>query len=194
MRSRFKSALTQLHYLLYEVRQPIGSKPWRWLTCWFGGSVGVIISYRVDRFFYLLVGRPWALLRILLFPLFSVLRLLSANHQIHYRADIGKGLRILHPALGVVVSGHARIGKSLILTGGNCIGGRRALKPGELVLGDNITLGANAIVLGPVRIGSRTTIGAGAVVVKDSEDDVVLAGVPAHVIGRSIELNPIYKS
>lgn len=176
-----KNAGSQLKNLIYEIKILVGNRRWRWLTCWWGGSAGVIMSYRIDRFFYLLLGQSWGVVRIFFFPLFLLFRLLSANHQIHYRADVGRGLRVLHPALGVVVSGHTVAGENLILTGGNCIGGRKHLNPGELRLGNNVSLGANAVVLGPLRLGNRVYIGAGAVVVKSFPDDVVLVGVPARV-------------
>jgi serine acetyltransferase len=88
-------------------------------------------------------------------------------------------LRILHQTLGVVVSKYTVAGEHLTLTSGNCIGVRRALRPGDIVLGDHVTLGANAVVLGPVRIGDRVRVGAGAVVVRDAEAGSVLVGVPA---------------
>lgn len=172
----------QLRYLGFELKLMVNNRWWRWITCWFGGSTGVIVSYRLDRFFFLLLGKAWPLLRILFFPLFLFLRLISANHQIHYQADIGKGLRVLHPPLGIVVSGNTIAGKNLILTGGNCIGGRESMVHGDLVLGDNVTLGANAVILGPVHIGNDVSIGAGAVVIDSTPDRVVLVGVPAKIV------------
>jgi serine O-acetyltransferase len=165
--------------MAYELRVMVNRCWWRWLTCWFGGAACLIVSYRLDRCGYLLAGSAWAVLRLLLLPLFLTLRLLSAKHEIHYHAEIGKGLRVLHPSLGVVVSAHTIAGEQLILTGGNCIGGRRPLRRGDLVLGNNVTLGANAVVLGPVRIGSRVVVGAGAVVIESCGDNTVLVGVPA---------------
>jgi serine O-acetyltransferase len=179
---RFKDAFQQIGYLFFELNLIVNRKYWRWLTCWFGSSAGIIVSYRLDRFFYLLLGNAWALVRVVFFPLFLVLRLLSAPHEIHYRAQIGKGLKILHGSLGTVVSGWAVIGNNLILTGGNCIGER---KSGELRLGDDVTLGANAVVLGPVRIGNRVQIAAGAVVAEDADDDEVLVGASAHHLRKS---------
>lgn len=181
---RFRSAGLQLACLGYELGLLVNHKWYRWFIIWFGGSAGVLISYRLDRFFFLLFGSAWAVGRVFLMPLWWLLRLLSANHQIHYRADIGKGLRILHPALGIVVSGYAVAGERLILTGGNCIGGRKSLQFGDLMIGDNVQLGANAVILGPVRVGSHTYIGAGAVVVHDTDGGVVLVGVPAKVLHR----------
>ena len=179
MTSRLSDAFQQWSYLFYDLGLIVNRRYWRWLTCWFGGSAGILVSYRLDRFFYLLLGEVWALVRILFFPLFLLLRLLSAPHEIHYRAQIGRGLKILHGSLGIVVSGHAVIGEGLTLTGGNCIGERR---PGILMLVNNVTLGANAVVLGPVKIGDGAQIGAGAVVVNDAKNDAVLVGVPAHPI------------
>jgi serine acetyltransferase len=101
------------------------------------------------------------------------------NCEIHYRAEIGRGLRILHPALGIVVSANAICGQNLILTGGNCIGGKPGAQAGHITIGDNVSFGANAVVLGPIRVGNNVSIGAGAVVVKDTQDNEVLVGVPA---------------
>jgi serine O-acetyltransferase len=115
---------------------------------------------------------------VVLSPILFLLRPSCAD--IHHGADIGKGLLISHPALGIVISQHAVIGERAILTGGNCIGIRRVLRAGEaVVIGDDVNLGANAVVLGPVRIGNRARIGAGAVVVTDVPDDTAVAGVPA---------------
>jgi serine O-acetyltransferase len=174
-----KEAFQQLNFLFYEICLIINHKHWRWLTCWFGGSAGIILSYRMDRFFYLLLGDAWTLGRLFFFPLFLILRLISAPHEIHYRSKIDRGLKILHGSLGVVISGNAVIGKDLTLTGGNCIGEK---EHGELHIGDHVTLGANAVILGPVRIGNNVQVGAGAVVVHDAADHSILVGVPARSI------------
>lgn len=170
----------QLAYLFYEVRLHVNFHWWRWFGCWFSSPVIAVCAYRLDRFFYLLLGgRIWALIRIFLSPLSLFLRPWLGRCEIHYRADIGKGLKILHPGLGIVVSGQAMIGEHLTLTGGNCIGGRSGMKVGDLVLGNKVSLGANAVILGPARIGNNVQIGAGAVVVKDANDNTTLVGVPA---------------
>jgi serine O-acetyltransferase len=184
MAGRISAALSQLSYLRRELAQMVNTRWWRWFTLWFNSGACVIVSYRLDRAGYLLIGGPWTVVRILLFPLFLLLRILSYAHEIHYRADVGPGLLILHPSLGVVVSGSAIVGKDLVLTGGNCIGARPGVRAGDLIIGDNVTLGANAVVLGPVRVGSNVTIGAGAVVIDDAGDNVVLGGVPARVLRR----------
>jgi serine O-acetyltransferase len=177
-----EKAYKQLQYLLYELRIIAGKHWGYWLTMWLGGSAGVICSYRLDRALFLILGKYYPYFRIFLYPLFLFLRILSTKHEISYRADIGKGLKILHPSLGIVVSRYTICGENLTLTGGNCIGGRKRLKDGDVVIDNNVHLGANAMIMGPVKIGSHCVVGAGAVVVNDTEENVVLAGVPAKVI------------
>jgi serine acetyltransferase len=172
-------------FCLREIRDAVNARWWRWFTVWFGGAIWVNISYRFDRAAFLFLGNAYVILRPLLFPVFLVFRIMGARHEIHYRAEIGEHLKILHPSLGVVVSGKAIIGTHLVLTGGNVIGGRKALKTGDLVLGDHVSLGANAVVLGPVEVGSHCNIGAGAVVVKDVPPGATMVGVPAHAQNRA---------
>jgi serine acetyltransferase len=175
----------QLSFLVYELNLIVNKRWWRWLTCWFGGSTGVLVSYRLDRFFYLLLGNSWVVIRPVFIPLFLILRLIGSNHEIHYRAEIGKGLKILHPTLGIVISGRSKVGEHLTLTGGNCIGGRPGTEKGNLLVGNNVSLGANAIILGPICIGDNVTIGAGAVVVKDVENNLTVIGVPARPVNQN---------
>jgi serine O-acetyltransferase len=168
----------QLRFLFHELCLQTGGKPERWLVIFFE-SAGVVLSYRLDRFGYLIFGKPWRAVRIVFWPVFLFFRLLSCRHEICYKAEIGCGLCIRHPTLGVVVHGEAIIGKNCLLLGGNSIGERRPLKRGELVLGDDVQLGINACVLGPARVGNSVVIGAGAIVVGDLPDNAVAVGVPA---------------
>lgn len=176
------TSLDQIKYMAYELSLIVNRHWWRWISCWFGGSAGVIVSYRLDRLGYLLFKNIWPALRLLFYPLFLLLRLMSYSHEIHYGANIGKGLLILHPSLGVVVNGKLIAGEHLLLTGGNCIGGRGSFNTGDFEIGNHVSLGANAVILGPLTIGNQVKIGAGAVVVDNAPDNVVLVGVPAKVI------------
>lgn len=185
MIERLSRAWQQITFLFYEIRLIVSGRWWRWFTCWFSSSTTVVMSYRLDRCGYLIFKEAWAVGRILFLPLFIFLRILGANHDIHYRANIGKGLRILHPVLGVVVNGYAVIGQELILTGGNCIGGRQTLTQDTLRIGDSVTLGANAVILGPVILGNNISIGAGAVVIDSYPEGMVLVGVPAKPLSKN---------
>lgn len=172
--------LQQLRCLLADIAIIVNQRYWRLLTMWFAGAVYVLVSYRLDRMLYLLFGRRlYAGIRPLFYPVFLLCQLLGGRHEIHFMADIGPGLRVLHTALGIVVSGKTVAGARLTLTGGNLIGSRRVLAAGDIAIGSNVTLGANAVVLGPVRIGDRCKIGAGAVVLSDFPAGSVLVGVPA---------------
>ncbi len=176
-----RTSLQQLQYLFVDLNR-INRRPWRWSTCWFEPAGIVIVSYRLERSLYLLLGGLWPLIRALLAPIRFLLRPWLGRSTIHYEADIGPGFRVLHPELGVVISAKTIAGRNLILTGGNCIGGRSPLSNGDLCIGDNVQLGANAVILGPVRLGDRIQIGAGAVVVHDCEGNCNLVGVPARAL------------
>ncbi|MGG4040958.1 DapH/DapD/GlmU-related protein [Bacillus smithii] len=54
---------------------------------------------------------------------------------------------------------------------------------------NNVFIGANSIILPNVRIGSNVIVAAGSVVTKDVCDGVIVAGVPARVIGK---FNDVY--
>ena len=54
----------------------------------------------------------------------------------------------------------------------------------EVVIKDSAYIGAGAIILAGVRIGKNSIVGAGAVVTKNVDDNVVVGGVPAKMIGR----------
>ncbi len=173
------ACLQQIKFLAIEASLKNSGRWWRWLGCWFTPAFWVIASYRFDRSCHLLFGRAWPVLRIGLAPVRFITHPWRGHSEIHYGADIGQGLRILHPALPVVVSKHLVAGKNLTLIGGNMIGGRRDLEEGDLIIGHNVELGVYAVVLGPSRIGDNVKIGAGTVVLSDAEDNAVLFGMPA---------------
>lgn len=169
---------------MVELKAIVHGKHWRWFTIWFGGSVWVNISYRLDRLLYLLFGKVYPVIRPVFFPVFLVCALLGGRHEIHYRARIGPGLRILHTALGTVISGKTVAGERLTLVGGNLIGGRKPMKEGDILIGSHVGLGAHAVVLGPVKVGDKAQIGAGAVVVSDVPPGAVFVGIPARELKR----------
>ena len=68
-------------------------------------SFAIVTLYRLDRCCYLAFGSRWRAIRLLLLPFLALVRP-CAGSEINYQSDIGPGLLILHPSLGVVVSGN----------------------------------------------------------------------------------------
>lgn len=177
--ARLRASFQQFGHLRYEIGILINTRWWRVVSIWTAPTCWVLVSYRLDRALFLLFGRAYGLVRVVLFPLRLLFAFLGGRHEIHYRADIGRGLSVLHPGLGVVITAHSRIGTDLVLTGGNCIGLRNVFDRGEVTIGNNVNFGANAVVIGPCTIGDDVAIGAGAVVVSSAPSGSVLVGVPA---------------
>lgn len=55
---------------------------------------------------------------------------------------------------------------------------------GSIAIGDNVFIGANSTILYDVHIGNNVIVGAGSLVNKNIPDGVIVAGVPAKVIGK----------
>lgn len=169
----------QWRYLRADVSAMVNRRWWRWLSVPWQPGVLSIVGYRVSRWLWLTLGRRWQVLHTLLAPVRLALRPFAAGLELHYESDLGPGLRILHPSLGVVVSARTVAGCNLVLTGGNCIGTRPGMPAGGLRIGDDVTLGANAVILGPASIGDRVVVGAGSVLLGDAPDGATMVGAPA---------------
>ncbi len=108
----------------------------------------------------------------------------------------------------VIIGDHTRIGIHCTVIGPVCIGSHVNLAQGivvtalnhqftdknrrideqgittkPVVIGDDVWIGANAVILPGVTIGQHCVVAAGAVVTKDVPDNVIVAGVPAKIIG-----------
>ena len=59
----------------------------------------------------------------------------------------------------------------------------RRFRFGKIIVGSDVFIGVNAIILPDVEVGSRVVIGAGSVVTRTVPSGVVVAGVPARVVG-----------
>ena len=181
MRTRFQSAFDQFRYLGKDLNR-ISSRGFSpWLTFWASRQAMTVFCYRHSRFWLLLMGPAfWLAARALISPITFLIRPWVSHCELHPEADIGPGLWVVHPSLGVVVSRQATIGANCTLFGGNVVGIRGKLEHEKtVVIGDKATFGVNAVVLGPLRLGNRVQIGAGAVVTRDAPDGSVLTGVPA---------------
>jgi serine O-acetyltransferase len=181
--SRIGRAAEQWRFLFYELNRMANRRRWRYFSLLFSASFQAVAAYRLSRSLHFLLGRFGKILRVCLSPLLFLLRPWLSRCDIHYEAAIGKGLMILHPSLGVVVTARSVIGEHFTLTGGNCIGTKGAsLAPGDIQIGDGVYLGVNAVVLGPIRIGNHAVVSAGSLAVRDVGEYEVVAGIPARMI------------
>ncbi|WP_300569530.1 DapH/DapD/GlmU-related protein [Flavobacterium sp.] len=176
--------MNQFSYFLQDVSRIIGKKKYRLLLVIFTRTFWGLLVYRIERGNYLIFGRFYPIIRFPFTPLLMILQSFS-NIDIHYKATIKGGMLILHPSVGIVVSGKAIIGKNLTLTGGNVIGLNGNSKNIDFRIGDNCVLGANATIIGPIVLGDHITIGASSCVVKNfPANNVILVGVPAVILNR----------
>lgn len=172
-------ALSEFTYFRQDVKRMLGSHSIRILYVWLSRSFAGIWLYRTERSLYLIFGDAYKYIRIPFLPFINLLQAYS-NIEINYRAQIAGGLVVLHPGMGVVLTGKAIIGRNLTLTGGNVIGMKKKYAEGDFIIGDYCSLGANAVIIGPVRIANNIKIGASSCVVSSfSDDGIVLMGVPA---------------
>lgn len=171
--------MTQFKYFTSDVNRLLGKRKIRIIHVWMSRVFVGIFIYRFERSLFLIFKKFYGILRIPFIPLFYLLQAYS-NIEIHYKADIKGGLLILHPSLGIVVSGKVIIGQNLTLTGGNLIGTKKNFEIGAFIIGDNCKLGGNATLIGPIILGDFISIGASACVVNDCfQDNSILVGVPA---------------
>ena len=98
-------------------------------------------------------------------------------------SNIGGGLLIPHPN-GIVIHPDAVIGVNCLIHQQVTVGVKRGdSKPPTL--GGHVDIGAGAKIIGPIEIGNDALIGANSVVVKDVPEKVIVAGIPAKIIGTT---------
>lgn len=170
--------IEQFLFFKQDVRRMLGKNKFRIFFIWLSRAFVGCFFYRLERGLYLLFGRSYSVFRVFFYPIFSLFQVYS-NMDIHYKASIQGGLLILHPAVGIVISGKATIGKNLTLVGGNVIGFSSGVGT-AFQIGNNCTLGANAVIIGPLVLEDNCTVGASACVIKSCEvKGSTLVGVPA---------------
>jgi serine O-acetyltransferase len=98
---------------------------------------------------------------------------------------IGPGLYIGHFGQ-IILHTDVVIGKDCNLSQGVTIGlGRKDGNWGIPRLGDRVYIAPGAKVVGPITLADGTVVGANAVVTKDTDENAVVAGVPARVISHA---------
>jgi len=118
-----------------------------------------------------------------------------------HTAEIGRGTKLGHSGLGVVIHGRAKIGERVEILQNVTIGGN-SREAGEPVIEDDAYIGAGARVLGPITVGRGSIIAANAVVTHDVPPHCVVGGVPAKILKENIDAkeflyhrrnDPLYK-
>jgi len=177
--------MTQLKYFIHDVKRMLGKQKLRLFYIWLSRSFWGILLYRIERSLFLLLGKPYSVLRIIFLPVIYIIQAYS-NLDIHYKANIKGGMLVLHPSIGCVVSGQCTIGSHLTLIGGNVIGVKGKSTKELFVIGDFCEFGANATLIGPLILGNHITIGASACVINSQlMDNSILVGVPAKKMDKA---------
>lgn len=177
--------MSQFSYFISDLKRMLGKHKVRVIYVWLSRSFWGIFQYRIERSLFLVLGKSYSFIRVPFVPFLNLLQAYS-NIDIHYKADIKKGISILHPSVGVVISGQSIIGENLTLTGGNVIGVHKKCKKGTFIIGNYCSLGANATIIGPVILEDKITVGASACVVKSClEAEAILIGVPAQMLTKA---------
>ena len=97
---------------------------------------------------------------------------------VNSKARIGNDCIINTKALiehGCTVNDHANISTNAVING-------------DVVVGEGAFIGTCSVTIGQKTIGSWSTVGAGAVVIRNVENGITVAGVPARVIKKGATL------
>lgn len=173
---------SQFGYFLKDCQRAVNSRYLSLILFIFTRPFLAILIYRIEHGLYLIFGKVYTFARVLFYPLLKFLEIIT-NTEIHYKASIGPGFKILHAPNGIIISRYAKIGKNFTMTGGNIIGIKNDNAVGnDISIGDNCTLGGNAVIIGPLTLGNDITIGAMALVNKNFDSGAILTGVPARDI------------
>ena len=126
------------------------------------------------------------------FPRFisGVSRFLTAI-DIHPAATFGRRVFIDH-GTGVVIGETAIIGDDVLIYQQVTLGGVSPIKgKRHPTIENGVVIGAGAKVLGNITIGANSKVGANSVVVKDVPPDSTAVGIPARVLKRGYDKNPL---
>ena len=112
--------------------------------------------------------------------------------DLHPGATVGRRVFLDH-AVGIVVGETAVIGNDVLIYQGVTLGGvslERDTKRHPTIL-DGAVIGSGAKVLGNITVGRNCRIGSNSVVVRDVPDECTAVGIPARVIDKGRDKNPM---
>ena len=114
------------------------------------------------------------------------------NIDIHPSCTIGRRVFLDH-AFGVVIGETAIVGDDVLIYQGVTLGGvslDRGVKR-HPTIGNHTVIGSGAKVLGDITIGENCRIGSNSVVVKSIPNDSTAVGLPARIIDKGRDKNPM---
>jgi len=129
--------------------------------------------------------------RVLARALMGISQIIT-NIDIHPACTIGRRVFLDH-AFGVVVGETAIVGNDVLIYQGVTLGGvslDRGVKRHPTIK-DFTVIGSGAKILGDIIIGENCRIGSNSVVVKSIPDDSTAVGVPARIIDKGRDKNPM---
>lgn len=151
---------------------------------WHNQGLQAVTCYRFGR--WLLEHPPPPVLRHLLKVVFHLWWKCvqdTTGIYVSTQARIGPGFYIGHFG-GVVVGAGAAIGRDCNISQGVTIGWSHYQgEYGVPTLENRVYVAPGAKVIGPITLRSGTVVGANAVVTRPTEENAVVAGIPARVIG-----------
>ena len=119
--------------------------------------------------------------KLLLFPLKLVVRLIYKMLSIIYLMEISLGTKIgagftIYHLKGIVINAEAVIGDNVVINHFVTLGS-------EVTLGNGVIINPQSVII-KSNIGNNAVVGAGSVVTKDVEENTIVAGCPAKLIKR----------
>lgn len=140
-----------------------------------------IFFYRVSRWLYLK--------RIPFLPkFFQLLIFLMYNCRLPCSASIGKGSFLVVKGIGVSLHDRTSIGENCSI-GISCKTVGKSPYKAVPCIGDNVFIGPGAVLVGPIVVEDNVIIGANSVVTKSVPAGVIVAGIPAKIIGKVDDLD-----
>ncbi|QCI26601.1 serine O-acetyltransferase [Buchnera aphidicola (Thelaxes californica)] len=111
--------------------------------------------------------------------------------DIHPAAKIGSGIMLDH-ATGIVIGETTIIEDNVSILHSVTLGGKHAL-PGNRhpKIKKGVIIGAGAKIIGNIEIGTHSIIGAGSVVLNTVKPYSIVAGIPAKIIGTTLQKNNV---
>ncbi len=93
------------------------------------------------------------------------------------RCVLGKNVTFPHP-LGIVIGGFVKVGDNVQIYQNVTLGRKHSENEKEIpTIGDNVKIYSKAVKVGDIKIGNNAIIGCNSVVLRDVDDNEVVAGI-----------------